>query len=270
VPAIPTLLLIALSLLLVAPQGRAHEFWLDAEAWTVPAGTTAELRIRVGDDMEGPSYSYLPSNVARSEAELGGRALTLDPRSGTDPAYRLEDLPDGLLAIVHETSPRRLRYRSPEVFRGFVAHKDLAGTLEAHEARGLPWDGVTESYTRHVKALVGVGDAEGEDRAFGLETEIVAEANPYRDDLSGGLPVRVMLRGAPRADAQVELFERAPDGALEVTLHRTDGEGRALLPVRPGHHYLADAVTMEPLDPEADGAMWRSLWAALTFGVPEG
>ncbi|MGR3640587.1 MAG: DUF4198 domain-containing protein, partial [Alterinioella nitratireducens] len=60
-------------------------------------------------------------------------------------------------------------------------------------------------------------------------------ANPYTDDLSDGFPVLVLLEGEPRADVQVELFDRDPDGEVTVTLHRTDAEGRAVLPVEPGH-----------------------------------
>ena len=117
---------------------------------------------------------------------------------------------------------------------------------------------------------IAVGDGAGADREAGLETEIVALANPYTDDLSDGLPVRVLYQGAPRADAQVELFAKSPEGEVEITLLRTDAEGVALLPVTPGQVYLADAVVVRPLEPVAeDDPVWESLWASLTFKVPE-
>ena len=127
-----------------------------------------------------------------------------------------------------------------------------------------------ERYSRYGKALIAVGDGAGADREAGLETEIVALANPYTDDLSDGLPVRVLYQGAPRADAQVELFAKSPEGEVEITLLRTDAEGVALLPVTPGQVYLADAVVVRPLEPVAeDDPVWESLWASLTFKVPE-
>jgi hypothetical protein len=66
------------------------------------------------------------------------------------------------------------------------------------------------------------------------------------------------------------MFERAPDGAVEVTLHEADAEGRVMLPVRPGFEYLLDSVAIESLDPAEDGdPVWKTHWAALTFAVPE-
>jgi hypothetical protein len=72
---------------------------------------------------------------------------------------------------------------------------------------------------------------------------------------------------------QVEYFDKDATGVVNVTLHRTDGDGVALLPVTKGHSYLVDAVVMR--EPEAGsiaaekGAVWESLWAALTFAVPQ-
>ena len=74
---------------------------------------------------------------------------------------------------------------------------------------------------------------------------------------------------APRAAAQVELFEKTEDGKVQITFHRTDETGHVRVPVQRGRRYLADAVVMRPLDAAtSDGAVWESLWASLTFAVP--
>ena len=104
----------------------------------------------------------------------------------------------------------------------------------------------------------------------GLETEIVALNNPYTDPASEGMRVKVLYQGSVRADAQVEVFEKASDGTVDVALYRTDAEGLAVLPLKPGHEYLVDAVVLRDTgnnDPAA-GAVWHSLWASLTFAVP--
>jgi uncharacterized GH25 family protein len=177
---------------------------------------------------------------------------------------------DGLVVIVHETSDSTLTYTEWDKFIDFVEHKDFDSALAAHAARGLPETGFKESYRRYAKALIAVGSGAGSDAPTGLETEIVALANPYTDDLSGGLPVRVLYQDAPRADAQVELFEKGPDEAVVVTLHRTDAEGVARLPVKPGYEYLVDAVILRDTgnDDTETGPVWHSLWAALTFATP--
>ena len=97
----------------------------------------------------------------------------------------------------------------------------------------------------------------------------MAEANPYTDDLSAGFPVRVLYQGAPRANEQVELFARSGDEVV-VSQYRTDTEGRVVLPVEAGVEYLVDSVLLRELEVQAEGdAAWESIWASLTFRVPE-
>ena len=179
-------------------------------------------------------------------------------------------IPEGLAVLVAETTPSTLTYHEWEKFTAFVAHKDLAGTLVSHRVRGLPETEFVETYRRFAKSLVAVGSGTGADRALGLETEVVALSNPYIDPLAAGMPVQVLYLGAPRANAQVELFDKAPDGAVKVTLHRTDDKGIVTLPVQAGHAYLVDAVVMRAVEPKLPtDPVWESLWAALTFAVPQ-
>jgi len=84
------------------------------------------------------------------------------------------------------------------------------------------------------------------------------------------MPAACLAKGLK--DGQVELFEKAPDGTVEITLYRTDAEGIATLPVKAGHSYLVDHVVLRiPSDEliEASEVEWETLWADLTFGVPE-
>ena len=255
---------------LTAFSANAHEFWLSPERYEIAPGETLQARLRVGEEFSGASYIYFPGRFARFEVILGDATLPVEGRVGDDPALAMAAPGEGLAIVVHETTDSKLTYREWEKFTAFVAHKDFPGVLEAHAARGLPETGFVETYRRYAKALIAVGEGAGADRAVGLETEIVALANPYTDDTSSGLPLQVLRKGAPRANAQLELFDRAPDGSVTVTLHRTDADGRVTVPVAPGHEYLADAVILDDTgndDPEA-GAVWHSLWAALTFAVP--
>jgi uncharacterized GH25 family protein len=253
-----------------AGTASAHEFWIDAEAWQVPAGETLRADIRVGETLEGAAYSFVPPNFRRFEIVQDGETVAVTGRPGDRPALNMAAPGDGLATVVHVTKDYNLTYSEWDKFTAFCAHKDFVGVLERHAARGLPQTGFRETYSRHAKALIAVGDGAGQDVNAGLEVEIIALANPYTDDLSGGMPVQVFYQGAPQADVQVELFERAADGSVAVTTTRTDAEGRALLAVRPGHMYLADHVVMRELQPAAEGdPVWESLWASLTFSVPE-
>lgn len=255
--------------LLPALPGVAHEFWIDPLDYAISAEDPLEARLRVGQSFEGVSMSYMTRNFSRFEIAFGDIAMPVDGRLGDNPALSVETHWEGLAIVVHETTPRTLTYDDWDSFLRFATHKDFPDIAARHRARGLPMTGFTESYTRHAKSLIAVGAGAGADREFGLRTEFVALANPYADDLADGLPVRLLLNGEPRANAQVELFDRAPDGEVTITLHRTDATGQVALPVQPGHEYLADAVTLLPVESEEEGGpVWHSLWASLTFAIP--
>lgn len=265
--ASPAFALIAL--FVTALSAAAHEFWISPTAYQIETGGTITADLRVGQNFSGAAYVYIPANFKRFDVVQGDTVVPVEGRMGDRPALSMPAPGDGLWVVVHQTTHNFLTWAEWEKFESFVRHKDAAWTLEAHRDRGLPDTGFRERYSRYAKSLVAVGAGNGADREVGLLTEIVALANPYADDLSGGLPVRVLYEGRPRADAQVEVFARAPDGTVTDSFTRTDAEGVAVIEVAPDTEYLVDAVVLRPLEGQGDsGPVWESLWASLTFRVP--
>lgn len=266
--------ILALLLALVAPlcalPAHAHEFWIAPTHYQVKPGAPIVAHIRIGQDFKGPAYSYLPYNFNRFDI-VQGKVYPVEGRPGDRPALKMPAPERGLAIVVHETTDNTVSYTDFAVFESFVTHKDAPWVLDQHAARGLPEAGFTESYRRYAKSLIAVGRGRGQDRVIGLETEIVALANPYTDDMSGGLPVKIYYRGVPRANAQLEVFDRAPDTSVTTTRIKADGQGRVTVPVDPGHEYLLDAVVLlnPGNDDSAKGPVWRSLWASLTFQMPD-
>ncbi|MDJ0824805.1 MAG: DUF4198 domain-containing protein [Rhodobacter sp.] len=254
---------------LLALPGRAHEFWISPQTYTVAPEAQILADIRVGQTFKGSAYSFIPQQFKRFDLVQGDRVIPVTGRIGDRPALAMDAPGDGLVTVVHQTSDFFLTYREAEKFLNFITEKDFAWVLADHEARGLPDAGFRERYSRYAKSLIAVGSGAGADQEVGLLTEIIALANPFTDDLSDGLPVQVLYQGAARADVQVEVFARVPDGAVTVMQTRTDSEGYAMIPVEAGSEYLVDAVVMRPLDPVAESdPVWESLWASLTFQVP--
>ncbi len=263
-------LAVTLAVIVAGGKGAAHEFWIDPAVFAIASGGTIEAQLRVGEAYRGSTQAYLPRNFTRFDVVSGGVARPVEGRLGDIPALVMADMPDGLAIAVHETTGLDLTWPTWDRFVAFADHKDLGDVAAMQEARGLDRDGVREEYFRYAKSLIAVGDGAGADLRMGLRTEFVALANPYTDDLSAGFPVQLWLDDALRADEQVEVFERTPDGAVVITFARTDAEGVARLPVRPGHDYMIDAVVLEPVDPFLDtDPEWRTLWANMTFSVPE-
>lgn len=265
-------ILVTLLTLFVAIPAQSHEFWIEPEAYQVDIDGTISGELTNGQEFEGSKLAYLPQRFGRFTVAVGMRQGDVENRLGARPALDIAPLAEGLHVISYQSQMATIGYAEWAKFLTFAEHKDFADIETIHDARGLPRTGFTEGYWRFAKTLVGVGNSVGRDFRTGLATEFVALDNPYTDDLSNGLRVQLHYLDDLRPNAQVELFEKAPDGSVDITLHRTDADGIATLPVKPGHSYLVDAVVLrEPnasLIGDAD-IQWETLWAALTFGVPE-
>lgn len=252
---------------LLATPVLSHEFWIEPQSFQVETGDLLVADFRNGQNFKGGKLSWFDHRIARSELQLGQISTPLTGRAGDMPAISLETQQPGLLRIVHQTTLTTLTYREAEKFQAFVDHKNLDTTALPNPSYPL-----AEGYTRYAKSLVAVGSAQGQDANAGLEIEFIALKNPYTQELSGGLPLQLIYGGSPRGDAQVEIFDRDQAGDVSITLLRTDADGMVTVPVTPGHSYLIDSVVLRR--PEATLAeekkiVWESLWASLTFAVPE-
>lgn len=263
-----------LSLSLAASAGAlaaplpAHEFWLEPFAYQVEANAPVAADLRNGQNFAGIKLPYLPNNTARFQTEHEGEISNYSGRVGDFPAFHSEGFPAGLLIVVHETTKSRITYETMEKFETFVRDKGRLDILETHRSRGLPEDGFTELYTRHVKTLIAVGDGAGEDHAFGLKSEIIALKNPYAPEFDGTMLVEWRLDDAVQANRTVLLFDRLPEGEVTSSHLTTDDAGRLAFATTPGHTYLVDAVGFGT-PPTGSNAVWETYWAALTFQTPE-
>lgn len=254
--------------LITASASLAHEFWIEPQEYQVQSGAPLVADLRNGQKFSGMALGYFANSLRRFDLIQDGQVAPVPGRMGDVPALETAAPDDGLLVIVHETTASNLTYATWQKFLNFAEHKDFPDIRARHDARELPDKGFTETYTRHAKTLIGIGNSKGADAPTGMETEFVALTNPYTDDMTEGFAVQLLYQGSPRADAQIEVFSRNPKGIVAITLHRTNAQGRAVIPVLPGHRYLLDAVVLRR--PAADGkAVWETLWAALTFAVPD-
>ena len=256
---------LAACLACIAFSAKSHEFWIDPVEHQVETGGTIVADLRVGQEYSGSSYAYLPPRFRRFDFAFEGTVRPVEGMLGDRPAVTMAAPGEGLVTLIHVTTNSRITWDEIAEFEAFVRHKDAVWTLDEHAKRGLPETDVTEIYSRYAKALVAVGHGDGADVEAGLLTEIVALENPYTGKIDDGLDVRLLYQGEPRGDEQIEIFEKAADGAVSISTIRTDGNGVAAIPVRPGYRYMLDAVVLRE---GGDAAMWESLWANLTFAVP--
>ncbi|MGB8813339.1 MAG: DUF4198 domain-containing protein [Paracoccaceae bacterium] len=261
-----------LLLMLLGTPASAHEFWIEPLVYQPDAKGRLEANLVNGQSFGGAPIAFLPSWFQRFVITAAGQEVEVSSRMGDLPAVAQAVLGDGLHVVVYQSTVDKVTYQDYAKFAKFAVHKDLGDVRTRHVARGLPEAGFAESYTRFSKSLVGVGTGVGADSRLGLETEIVALNNPYVDDLAAGMRVQLFYGDAVRSDAQVEVFEKAADGTVLVSTVRTDAEGVAVVPVRRGYAYMLDAVLLREPDAAlaaARGVVWETLWANLTFAVPQ-
>jgi len=249
-----------------------HEFWLEPLEYQIGAGRALRAELVNGERFAGTKLPFIPRGIVSYAVFAGDKTAKVSMRVGDMPGLQQKPLAEGLHVVAYQSTIATVHYPQWEKFQSFASHKDLGDLLERHTARSLPRDDFSEAYTRYSKTLIGVGNSAGADRRTAMETEIVALTNPYTDNLSGGMRVQLFYRTDARADAQIEVFRKAPDGAVEVTTVRTDKAGVAVIPVLAGHAYMLDAVMLR--EPSAElaeqtGAVWETLWANLTFAVPK-
>ncbi|WP_424179810.1 DUF4198 domain-containing protein [Yoonia sp. TsM2_T14_4] len=257
---------------LLAVPATAHEFWIAPLDYQVSPYSKLQANLVNGEGFAGVTIPFLPRGILNALQFSGDQTAAITGRPGDTPALQMDPIGDGLAILGYQSAPASIEYANWDKFQAFVDHKDLGNLRAMHDARGLPDAGFTETYMRFSKSLVSVGSGAGADRRVGLETELVALTNPYTANLADGIAVQLFYRNDPRADAQIEVFVRSPEGEVTTSYIRTDADGIARVAVLPAHEYMLDAVLIrEPAAPlqEATGAVWQTLWANLTFAVPQ-
>lgn len=257
--------------LALATSSSAHELWIEPEFFQVDSGQPVVAELLNGQEFVGVSLPYATRSIVRLEAATHGELDEITGRLGDRPAIRISP-EDGLLSIGYESKSQNLRYKDWAKFQAFADHKGFSNARAIHEERDLSFDEFSEGYTRFSKSLIGVGGAQGEPFVFGFEFEIASLDNPIisKDNV---VPMRLLYQSSALADHQVEVFERSPDGKVEITYLQTDAEGIISIPTKSGHQYMLDAVYFrEPSDEllERMDVDWETLWANLTFARPNG
>lgn len=263
----------AATALLAAATARAHEYWVEPSAYIAEPGATINVDLVNGQDFAGSRHFYNAASFNLFQTRRNNVLSDVDGRLGDRPPLVIEAIDEGVTTVAYVSTHAWLRYDAWDKFEEFVANQRYDGALERHVARGLPREGFREAYQRLARSLIAAGtiDPAWRDAPSGLETEIVLLDNPFAGATE--MVRAVILRdGVPRPNAPVDLFERAADGSVTVAQLRSDAEGVVALPVRPGHAYLVDATILREPDSalaERLEVVWETLWAALTFGVPE-
>lgn len=257
--------------ILVALPANAHEFWLGPLDYTLESGEFLQVEIRVGQDFKGNEFSFNPNQFFDYSITDSSGKNPIEGRLGDLPSVDMVPPNEGLVVLNHFSTTQLLTYTEDGKFEAFLESAGLDWVLEKHLERGLPLFDFKEGYTRFAKSLIAVGDGSGRDIPTGMPLELVAQANPYTDDLTNGLPVRLLFNGQGLPRIKVKIFRLLPDGVtVENSYVHTNTSGLAVISVSDKGVYLINAVHMISTTEdefERTEAVWHSLWASMTFEI---
>ncbi len=208
---------------------RAHDTWLQPERFAATPGATLVLDLTSADGFVGLETAIKPERVARTLGRLGGGEVKLGASAPMEQSLRFPVTltRPGVAVLGLELKPRLLELAPDKIetyFRELHAGDELREVWAAvPEPRR--W---RETYVKHAKTFVRVGEPAAEERGWaepiGLGLEIVPERDPTVLREGDTLPVRVLRGGKPLAGFVIA-FVSAGETREHVVV--TDGEGRA-------------------------------------------
>jgi uncharacterized GH25 family protein len=255
-------------LLLAAAPALSHDFWIEPSSFHPSVGSRLAVSLRVGEHFRGEPVPRMDPLIARFVLASATGETPIGGFPGTDPAGFVRIASPGFLLIGYRSNRSPITLE-PEKFEKYLADEGLDGVLKARAERGEHGKPGVEVYSRCAKSLIAADGAGGSgfDRVLGLTLEVIAEDDPFK--LRGGGPMRfrVLYEGKPLATALVKAIALDdPDSTLAL---RSGADGRVAFRLPRKGIWLVKVVHMVPA-PKETGADWESLWASLTFEIPEG
>lgn len=282
---IVTLAALAALSVLIATAARAHTLFLKLDSFFLEPNSTATVALYNGDfdksenaiardrmldvSVVGPGgTAHLPESAWRDSA-----VFHWSPDSVDTALLTFETGDPGTYLIGVSTAARTITLSAAD-FNEYLVHDGIADVIERREAAGKTNDDATERYSKHVKALVQVGDARSGQWAheLGYPVEFVPLGNPYELSVGDELRVRFMRAGQPVADQLVYANYEGYHGHNEAGEHveavtaRTDGDGVATIPLGGTGRWYVRTIHMAERTGEAE-VDYESNWATLTFEV---
>jgi uncharacterized GH25 family protein len=264
--------LAALALILPAVSAGAHDFWLRPASFAVQPGASLPVAFMVGHGRETEPWN-LRWDRLHSFSSLGPDGIRdhqADIRlaSGKTPAGARIGLDGEGTHILVTTTYHSTSVLPAPKFNAYVALEGLAAAGAARAAAGTTQEPGRELYSRRAKALVQVGSllSPAVTRPVGLTLEIVPQRHPYAAGGDNRLPVTVLFRGKPLANALVDLTA-LDDGSEPTQAQRTDASGTATFDIPRTGAWKINTIWAEPIAGRKD-AEFVTIFSSLTFGYP--
>ncbi|MFW6192739.1 MAG: DUF4198 domain-containing protein [Gemmatimonadota bacterium] len=255
---------------------QAHDMFLKLESYFLPSDATVSVQLLNGTFEQSENAIARDrmtdvSVVGPGSDDVSHPSTSRWTDSANAAVLRTETGDPGTYVVGVSTAERTFTL-SGEDFDGYLEHDGVLDVLEARREAGEMGTETTETYSKHVKAVVQVGEARSEAYAkrLGYPVELVPLQNPY--DLSAGdtLELRFLSEGRPVSDQIVYAGYEGYEAGAGAGEHRdpvqtrTDDGGIARIPLERAGKWYVRVIHMVrvPDDPEVD---YESNWATVSF-----
>ena len=248
---------------LAAPAAFGHEFWIEPSNFRPPVGAVVAARVMVGEGFLGEAKLRDETHILRFEMVGPYGETPMVGRPGAEPAGVARIEAPGVHLVGYASRPRTVSLEGDKLDQ-YIREEGLEPFF-----RGDRPSKIEDHYSRYAKCLLLAGDAppssKGYDSRLGFALELIPQRDPAGLPAGAKLPLILLKDGRPLPDAQVSARKRGQPDTRIVT--RSDAQGRVFLELPEAGVWLVHSVFIRPIPSQAEN--WQSLWASLTFEIPE-
>lgn len=268
--SVAALSLVVAALALTTPAA-AHDFWVEADPWTVAPGGTIAPELHVGHVADHASWTGAPDRIVSFRSISGTRTADIRDQLVFDAKTRrwsgaVAFATPGVHVLALEANDA-FSVLPGDKFNAYLAEEGLTPAARARVASKTTNAPGRERYSRRAKTLVFIagGDREAAPPIVGQTLEIAPLDSPYALKEDEPLRLRVLYEGKPLAGATVKL-ESLSAGLFPLRRAVTDGAGVATFAFPKRGAWKASSVWTRPVDgdPKAD---FETVFASLAFGL---
>lgn len=261
----------ATALLAAGLPSWAHEFWVQANPFSPPAGRQSEISLFVGEFFIGELVGVTTGHAASIRLLSAKGIEDLTSRAPAGSMLRSLALPvgqPGAHVLAYDSQPSQV-VLSADKFHAYLNEEGLGAIIRQREgARTATLDG-RERFRRYAKALLKVGGRSDAAvlASVGQKLEIVPVNDPLQSAPGDRLSFEVRLEGRGLPGVLVKAWHKRGGQTLAIRM-TTDSLGRVQMELPFAGMWMLNAVHMVPASGVPD-IEWDSYWSSLTFELAE-
>ncbi len=246
----------------------AHEFWMEAQKFTLKKGESLYLNFRVGENFEGENWKGSQSSVESLQLYYGhidDNLQPLIPDSIPGDSLNLQFYDEGNALVSYQSSNNYIEIE-PAKFLEYLEEDGLQEAIDYRKEHNETDSVGRENYKRCAKALfqIGAGNDDVYKQQCGHDLEFIPLQHPYTRKKDQTLKFSLLYKKKTLPNAQVKLWHRV-NGKTDMKQLFTNEAGVVELPIKLFGKYLLSSVSIKRVDNE-ENADWQSYWATFTWG----